>query len=230
MNVRRALAAVRLASAALAVAAAALLLIHHDRDPALFPPPDGGGVTVYVADNGFHSDLVLPADRLRARQGPMAEVLTALPQTPFVTVGWGDKRFYADPAPVRSRTLDGLRALFRPGNPAVIRVEPLPRPPAQAYDETVLELRLSEAGFERLARRLDQSFTPGLPTTAPFPQRPLDARYFMSREHFSVVHVCNHWTAELLSAAGAPTRPALDTVSAGLVFDLTTEDHARRLR
>ena len=34
-----------------------------------------------------------------------------------------------------------------------------------------------------------------------------DARFFSSRETFWVGHLCNHWTAELLSAAGLPVRP-----------------------
>jgi hypothetical protein len=216
--------------AGLALAAVALLLLHRDQDRTLFPAPADGAVTVWVIDNGFHSDLVLPAERLRTREGAMAQALKTLPPTPFVTVGWGDAKFYVDDSPILQRTLDGLRALFAPNNPAVLRLEPLRRSPDQAYNETVLQLHLSETGFERLARRLDHSFTPAPEAAAPLPTRPFDPRYFRSREHFSALHVCNQWTAELVSAAGAPTRPALDTVSAGLVYDLMTEGRAARLR
>jgi hypothetical protein len=187
-------------------------------------------VTVWVVDNGFHTDLVIPAERLRARDGVSARALRTLPATPFVTVGWGDSSFFPNAAPVLARPLDGLRALFAPDNASVIRLEPLTRPPAQAYDETVLSLRLSEAGFERLARRLDHSFTPALTMARPLPRRPLDARYFESRERFGVLHLCNDWTAELISAAGPPTRPALDVLSAGLDFDLVAGGGAKRLR
>ena len=44
--------------------------------------------------------------------------------------------------------------------------------------------------------------------------------FFVSGEGFSLVHLCNHWEAELLHAAGLPTTPVLDTLPAGLVLDL----------
>lgn len=242
MAFRRTRRIARPAAAVAAVVIAALLLVRRGGEPALYPAPPGEpATTVWVVDNGFHTDLVLPADRLRARGGPSGEALTALPATPFVAVGWGDAGFFPTDAPVLARPLDGLRALFGPNNASLIRLEPLTRPPAQAYDGTVLGLRLSEAGFERLARRLDRSFTPAPALARPLPPRPrrgrasasgrpFDARYFESRERFGVLHLCNNWTAELLSAAGPPTRPVLDVLPAGLVFDLVTEGGAQRLR
>ena len=231
MTFRRPRRIARPAAAVLAIAIAALLFVRRGGDPALYPAAPGEAtVTVWLVDNGFHTDLVLPADRLRARAGASAQALQVLPVTPFVTVGWGDSSFFPNAAPVLARPLDGLRALFAPGNASVIRLEPLTRPPVQAYDETVLSLRLSRAGFERLARRLDHSFTAAPALARPLPKRPFDARYFESRERFGVLHLCNDWTAELVSAAGPPTRPALDVLSGGLDFDLVTEGGAKRVR
>jgi hypothetical protein len=218
------------ALAAVIVALAAVFLVHTPRNRQLYPAAsDAPAVTVWIADNGFHSDLVLPVDRLRALNGASAQALKALPPVPYVTIGWGDAKFFADTSPVGGRLLDGLRALFAPNNAAVIRMEPLSRPPEQAYRETVLRLRLTPAGFARLTARLDRSFTTPVTQSPPLPQRPDDARYFRSREHFSVLHLCNHWTAQLVAAAGVPTRPLLDTVSAGLDFDLAHGAGAKRL-
>jgi len=235
MTFRRPRPIARPAIAAAALAITALGLVRRGGDPAVYPAaPGAAAVPIRIVDNGLHTDLVLPADRLRARGGPTAEALKALPPTPFVAVGWGDARFFPNAAPVLARPLDGLRALFGPDNASVVRLEPLTRPAEQAYDETVLSLSLSPAGFERLARRLDRSFaqSPTLhPALAPPPpSRPFDPRYFASRERFGVLHLCNDWTAELVSAAGPPTRPALDVLAAGLAFDLVTEGGARRLR
>jgi hypothetical protein len=230
MRFKKSLPVLRILAGALLLALAGLLLIHRDQDSGLYPPLEGDSVTVWVADNGFHSDLVLPTERLRARGGPMAEALKAMPPTPFVAIGWGDAKFFTDSSPAQGRILDGLRALFAPGNPSVVRIDPLNRPPAEAYRETVLELQLSRAGFERLVRHLDRSFTLTLEPVAPLPKAPFDSRYFRSREQFSVLHDCNDWTAQMISAAGAPTRPAVDALSAGLDWDLMTEDGAKRLR
>ena len=45
-------------------------------------------------------------------------------------------------------------------------------------------------------------------------QRPGDdARFFRSREIFSIAHLCNHWTAQVLHAAGLQVRPARSLTS-----------------
>ena len=44
--------------------------------------------------------------------------------------------------------------------------------------------------------------------------------FFKSSEGFSLAHLCNHWTAGLLVAAGLPMTPVLDTLPAGLRLDL----------
>jgi hypothetical protein len=41
-----------------------------------------------------------------------------------------------------------------------------------------------------------------------------DARFFASREHFSIGHLCNHWSAGVLNAAGLPVRPVRSITSA----------------
>ena len=51
-------------------------------------------------------------------------------------------------------------------------------------------------------------------------RRDPDEAFFASVERFSLVHLCNDWTAELLNAAGLPTTPVLDTLPAGLWLDL----------
>jgi len=59
----------------------------------------------------------------------------------------------------------------------------------------------------------------GAPTMSPIHRDPGEA-FFASRERFSLLHLCNHWTAELLNAAGLPVTPVLDTLPAGLGVDL----------
>jgi len=71
-------------------------------------------------------------------------------------------------------------------------------------------------------RRADRSFeldSAGRPIAQPVPRQPGEA-FFASREGFDLFHMCNHWTANLLGAAGLPTTPVLDTLPAGLRLSL----------
>lgn len=192
---------------------AALLTWTRPADPALFPPPPGeAGVLVHVLDNGFHVDLAVPRDRLESGDGPLAQAVRSLPPGPWVLVGWGDARFYVDTSPIPSRLPDGARAFLRPGNPSVVMLYPWPREPRPSPARA--SLRLSEAGFERLRGRIEASLATrdGRPVAGP--RRPHgDARFFASRETFSVVHLCNHWLAEVLHAGGVPVRPVRSITS-----------------
>ena len=218
----------RTIASGLLLATMGLLLIHRDGDSGLFPPLDDEGVTVWVIDNGLHSDLVLPVDRLRARGGQTAEALKRMPATRFVAVGWGDAKFFADASPARDprrparpvRAGKSLGRAHRPAEPAAGRG--LQRDRAGA--SPVRSGLRAPGATPRPQLHRDARALGALPKAAS------DSRYFKSREHFSLLHDYNDWTAELVSAAGAPTRPAVDALSAGLVWDLMTEDHARRLR
>jgi broad specificity phosphatase PhoE len=70
--------------------------------------------------------------------------------------------------------------------------------------------------------RVDRSFALG-PDGAPQAQAVAHGpgeQFFASGEAFSGLHLCNHWAAETLNAAGLAVTPVLDTVPAGLVLDL----------
>ena len=83
-------------------------------------------------------------------------------------------------------------------------------------------ITLSRAGLAALLARADRSLAPGpggAPIMAPIRRVP-DEAFFASKERFSLIHLCNHWTAELLNAAGLPVTPVIDTLPAGLALDL----------
>ncbi len=84
-----------------------------------------------------------------------------------------------------------------------------------------MTLQLSQAGFRRLAAALGRAVTmrdrhpvvlgPGLYGPSLF---------YAAEGRFSLLAVCNHWSAGLLNAAGVPVTPLLDTLPRGLVVDL----------
>ncbi len=214
--------------AVLTAGAAVLLLlilafgVRKPGDRALYPPPaNAPTVGVWLIDNGFHTSLVLPTDKLDPT-GPLAAATAESgPAKPFVEVGWGDARFYIETGASLHRFLDVFRAAFAPNNPSAVMVEPLRAAPDRIWSTGVHRIELSEAGFRRLEAGIDGSFAlrDGRPDFIP---GGAEARFYRSTEHFSLVHLCNHWAADRVNAAGVATHPVLDTVPAGLVFDLET--------
>lgn len=181
--------------------------------------PDGRGVELHLLDNGFHTDLAVPRAALEARGGPLAEAVRALPAGDWILIGWGDAKFYVDQSPMESRLPDGARAFFRPGNASVLMLDPAQRDPRALFAEDGRRsFRLTPDGFEALGAHIEASLdlSSGAPRIAAAREGD-DARFFASRETFSIAHLCNHWTAGVLNAAGLPVRPFRSIVSSELM-------------
>lgn len=181
--------------------------------------PNGPGVELHLLDNGFHTDLAVPRAALEARGGPLADAVRALPAGDWILIGWGDAKFYVDQSPMESRLPDGARAFFRPGNASVIMLDPAQRDPTELFAEDGRRsFRLTPEGFEAMAARIEASLdlSTGAPRIAAAREGD-DARFFASREHFSIGHLCNHWTAGVLNAGGLPIRPFRSITSSELM-------------
>lgn len=203
---------IRLALAALVGVVIALWTWTRPGDPGLWTGAEGeDAVVVHVLDNGFHTDLAVPRTALLDRPGPLASAASTLRPADWIRIGWGDARFYVETSPIVSRLPDGARAFFWPGNASVVMLDPDDRDPADMA-EGGRTLRLSRPAFEALRDRVEASLAPG-PVIGT--RRPGDDAVFLkSRETFWIGHLCNHWTAELLAAAGLPIRPLRSVTSA----------------
>lgn len=191
----------------------------------------GPDVPVHVLDNGFHTDFVMPRSALAARPGPLKTAVDALAPGDWVLVGWGDAKFYVDQRPIADRLPDGARAFFGPGNPSVLMLRPEMQAPEVAFaPEGRRRLLLSAAAFEGMRRRIERSLdvSGGAPRLAA--SRPDDpARFFASVEPFSILHLCNHWAAEVLNAGGLSIRPVWAILSGevGATVDRSGGDGAK---
>ncbi len=199
-------------------------------DRSLYPPPPGEeAVTVRLVARAWHSGLLLPRDALaraaaEAGDGTLLEVTERFRAYPALEIGWGDAGFYRTVPTVEA--LDGrlaLRALFTPGGrPAVLHVVGVAAEPEAAFPGAgIVTLRLSRAGFGRLAAALGRAFTlrDGHPVVlGPGLYGP--SLFYEAEGRFSLLAVCNHWSAGLLAAAGVPVTPLLDTLPRGLALDL----------
>ena len=187
-------------------------------------------VVIQVLDNGFHTDIVLPRAALERRGGPLALAVQALAPGDWILIGWGDAKFYVDQRPISDRLPDGARAFLHPGNRSVLMLAPRAEDPRLAYGEDSAALTLSRAAFNHLAARVEASLdlSNGRPRIAAL--RPGDdARFFASRETFSILHLCNHWTAGVLNAGGVAMRPVPAITSGEVMRSVRAAERARKL-
>ncbi len=186
-------------------------------DPRLFPAStDEPGVVIHILDNGFHTDMAAPRALLEQGSGPLAEATRGLAPGDWVLIGWGDASFYVDQRPIGDRLPDGVRAFFRPGNDSVVMLDPVRGDPAVRFaPEDRRAVRLSPAGMAALHARIEGSLDLHHGAARLVAARPGDdARFFASREHFWIGYLCNHWSAQVLNAAGLPVRPLRAATSA----------------
>jgi uncharacterized protein (TIGR02117 family) len=208
----------------------AALLTARPGNPSLWPPPAGSPtVRIYLVSNGYHAGLALPQGALTELAGARGyAALTAVTQRfaryAWIEFGWGDREFYQSVPTIAQLTIPlALRALFAPGNSAVVHVVGLGADPARMLASAdLVAIEISPRGFEELALRLNQAFVPPDAGVLADLGRGLygPSLFYPAHGTFSILKVCNHWIADLLDAAGLPTTPVLATVPAGLVLDL----------
>ncbi|ESQ87532.1 hypothetical protein ABAC460_19585 [Asticcacaulis sp. AC460] len=191
-------------------------------------PATNDTVTVYILNNGFHTDIILPADEVNTRGGILAKAGQAAGDKNWLVYGWGDAGFYSGKGSSIERALDGLRALFAPNNPSVIRVWGIDTDPAVAWKAPdVLTVHMSRAGFTAMADSIEASFITqnGAPVSdkVTTPGNP----FFTSNQHFSIARLCNNWTGDQLHAAGLPTTPMIDGLAPLLALDLSLRAKVR---
>lgn len=211
----------------LAILTLAVILTARSGDPALYPPADMAKVQeIYLVSHGWHSGLVIPREALMGEGAGAAlrNVATRFRAYSAIEFGWGEARFYrATPTVNEFDWHLALRALFTPGgSDAVVQVVGLETDARASFPRSeVVPIRVSAAGLARLLARLDASFrlAEGQPI-AGGPGLYGPSLFYEGAGRFGALNVCNHWTAGLLSAAGLPTIPVLDTHPAGLLLDL----------
>ncbi|ASE39472.1 DUF2459 domain-containing protein [Brevundimonas vesicularis] len=187
-------------------------------------------VVIQVLDNGFHTDIAVPRAALERRGGTLALAVQSLAPGDWILIGWGDAKFYVDQRPISDRLPDGARAFLHPGNRSVLMLAPRRDDPRLAYGEDNGALTLSRSAFERLAARVEASLdlSNGRPRIAAI-RAGDDARFFASRETFSILHLCNHWTAGVLNASGVAVRPVPAIISGEVMRSVRAAERARKL-
>lgn len=163
------------------------------------------GITVYLADNGIHADIVMPV---------RAEGLDWVPLLPrrdfaappadarWVAFGSGEQRVYLDTPRWRDIGVRTIWSALTGGN-RVMHVEYVADP---AY--AVREIRLRPAEYRRLWAAIRADFAldaGGRPVRIDHPgYGPADA-FYRATGKASAVRTCNSWAADRLRLAGVRT-------------------------
>lgn len=161
--------------------------------------PPARGVTIWVEDNGIHTDLVLPKLAPGVDWRPFAPAADL--RDPryggygYLAVGWGERAFFLETpgwADVRPGTV--LRAAIG-SRATLLHVEHVPRP-APAADVRRIVLRPAEY------RRLAAFLRAGLESRRRWPGYAGNDVFYAARGRYSAVATCNAWTGAALAAAG----------------------------
>jgi uncharacterized protein (TIGR02117 family) len=187
----------------------------------VYPPVSSVGTespTIFVTSNGWHTSLVLRNEDLPAS---LRSKLKNFDAFPWLEIGWGEEAFYR--APEVTAGLLVKAALASDGSVMHVRgltVEPLSH--YVEYDVSVYRVRLSDEGLRRLAHHVESSIIvndQGAAADAGAGQD-LDSRFIHASGRYSVLHTCNHWTADALRAGGLPITPVYCGAADNVEFQL----------
>ncbi|HET9459395.1 MAG TPA: TIGR02117 family protein [Sphingomicrobium sp.] len=163
------------------------------------------GITVYLADNGIHADIVMPASALGLDWAPLvpkSDTAAAPPAARWVAFGSGEEKVYLE-TPTWWDIRPGTIWAALTGSQRVMHVEWV-RDPSYA----AREIRLRPEEYRRLwaAIRADFRLGPdGRPILVEHPGYGCCDSFYWAGGRFSALSTCNTWAAHKLRLAGVET-------------------------
>lgn len=163
------------------------------------------GTTIYLADNGIHADIIMPANAQGLDWTPLVpkrDFAAAEPRARWVAFGSGEERVYLDtptwwditPRTIASALIGGRR---------VMHVEWVSEP---GY--AVREIRLRPAEYRRLWAAIRADFaldSTGRPSLIDHPGYGCCDAFYRAAGKASAFYTCNNWAARQLRIAGVRT-------------------------
>lgn len=164
------------------------------------------GVTIYIADNGVHLDLVLPARAAGLDwTGDFSPSDLADPShfgSDWVMIGAGDKGIYLD-TPTWSDLTVGTAVKALADGDRVMHVQWVGDPASW----TAAKLTLRPAEYRRLHAAIRDTFEmeEGRPLRLDHPGYFGSDAFYEGRGSFTLIQTCNQWVASRLRIAGVET-------------------------
>jgi len=163
------------------------------------------GITIYLADNGIHADIVMPVRAGGLDWGHFlsrSDVAAPDPQARWIAFGSGEERVYLETPRWRDITPRTIWSALTGGR-RVMHVEWVADP---AYLDRSIRLRPEE--YRRLwaAVRADFQLGPdGRPKRIDFPGYGGSDAFYWATGKFHALRTCNSWAAGRLRIAGVET-------------------------
>jgi uncharacterized protein (TIGR02117 family) len=158
---------------------------------------------IFVLGGGYHTGLVVPARAVPESAWPARR---DFPEADYLELGWGEREYYSQVDPGMSLA---LLALFTP-SASTLRAMPVAGSPVHFFrDSLLIELELSQAGFERMVEFVRRSYELDASGRAIViaSEHQDGSRYYASPRTFHALENCNVWVARALETAGLPVRP-----------------------
>jgi uncharacterized protein (TIGR02117 family) len=175
--------------------------------------PSPGTHSVFVVAHRYHTGIAVRAHEVAESAWPARR---DFPGAEFLVLGWGEREYYPHDDPGVSLA---LRALFTP-SPSTLNVMPITGPlPRVFLDSEIIELRVSDSGFQRMLQFVRETFeldAEGRAIVIPSGVRH-QGRFYASPRTFHAFENCNTWVARALEKAGFPVQPE-DTITAGALL------------
>ena len=163
------------------------------------------GTTIYLADNGVHVDIIMPAEAQGLDWRPLVpstDFAAVDPKTRWIAFGAGEKRVYLDTPTWWDLTPRTVWSALTGGD-RVMHVEYVPNPYYAAR-----QIRLRPEEYRRLWAAIRADFAldeRGRPKLIHHPgYGPSDA-FYRATGHASMFRTCNIWAAAKLRLAGVRT-------------------------
>ena len=211
---------------ALAILAIPLLYIFSALVGALIPvnsswrEPDDG-ITIYVANNGVHADLVLPANAEGLDWRPLlpkSDARNVPADAQWIAFGAGERRVYLETPTWGDLSLK-TAAIALTGGERVMHVQWVGNP---AY--AAKEIRLTPEQYRRLWASIRSEFQlspQGKPVRIDHPGYGFGDAFYHGVGKANAINTCNQWSADRLRVAGVKA-PLWSPFVQGLVWRYRT--------
>jgi uncharacterized protein (TIGR02117 family) len=169
------------------------------------PSPDAA-VTIHIATNGFHTDILVPSVTATRDWRPLlhaSPITRVSADAPMIAFGWGSQSAYTELGVITDLS---PRLLLKAAafDASVVHVQPVASVRA---GPNLLSLNVTQSGYRALVDHIEQSlqYEPsGSPIVLEGLTHGLGDAFLRGRDRFWLLRSCNVWVGEGLRKAGLP--------------------------